>query len=736
LTSFAVIDWYRAHRGDSRYGTWVGGDRLRRHGVDEDDRCPACGASFLRNGGPRVVALSADDGSVPQRAGDAVCHDLIVTTGYLRSRRRQARRSRGGRPCPARMTRYSPKGLLHRLRRMGLVMRRRSQTLAYLFVAITIAVLALVVRSNHISALPFDFHGARQYHSANIARAYYVESSDSLPDWKKRVARVNLDEDPPIELPVVESIAATAYRLSNGEHFWIPRLFSSLFWIMGALFVYLLATRFVRRWPAFLATTVYLFLPFPLVASTSFQPDPLMVMLILAALLAIVRHHEHPTRERLLAAGVVSAAAVLAKPGIAAFFLVPVFAALAIEREGTRAALTKISFYAFPALSLLPAAGLYVYSALTEQFVSGHVQSKVNPALWDESFYWRGWFDSVVAVLRPPFFGEQLSVLVLATAALGILLARTRTQRAILVALWSGYVAFGLVFTNHISSHDYYSLPLIPIVALSLGVVAGAVGGYLGVALRRRSVQAAAAALLVAAAVLGLVEKGGQLDLPRANPVYERRAAVYEQIGDLVHHTTRALVLERMPGLWHHGWVAGRYWPNQADLSWEHTRDDLRPISADERFVTTDDRYYPTVGAIQPRPTVFIVSEPMELVLQPDLCVLLSDFARLAQTPDYVIFDLTRSLARSRDGATNEETMRAKSMTKRTRFFYEFPPAWSGITPGMSEEDVLRVLGKPRRIETRRDLRKPFASWFYGPRDKFAVAFVDGRLFVKAQGSL
>jgi hypothetical protein len=613
--------------------------------------------------------------------------------------------------------------------------RQRSQSLAFAFLAITIAVLALVVRSNHISALPFDFHGARQYHSANVARAYYSDWSESLPDWKKRVARANLDEDPPIELPVIEFIAATAYQLADAERLWLPRLFSSLFWISGGLFLYLLATRFVPRWPALVATMVYLFLPFPLVASTSFQPDPLMVMLMLAAVLAIVRHHEHPTKERLLAAVLLSGAAVLVKPGIAAFFVTPVFAALAIEREGTRGALSRISFYAFPVLSVLPAASLYVYSTLTEQFVSGHVQSKINPALWDESFYWQGWFDSVVALLRLPFFGERLSVVVLAAAALGILLARTGTQRAILIALSGGYTAFGLVFTNHISSHDYYSLPLVPIVALSLGVVAGVLFDFLGAPMRRRSVQVAAAALLISVVVVGLKQKGGQLDLPRANPAYEQRAAVYEQIGELVDHTTRALVLERMPGLWHHGWIAGRYWPNQADLSWEQTRDDLTPIGADERFVTTDDRYYPAVGAIRPEPTVFIVSEPMELVLQPDLCVLLSDFRVLAEMPDYVIFDLTRRRATSRVDATRP-ARRGESVAAATPSFYRFPPAWSGIERGMSEEDVRRVLGRPRRVETRRDLRKPFESWFYAPDDKYALAFVDGKVLLKAQGYL
>ena len=68
-------------------------------------------------------------------------------------------------------------------------------------------------------------------------------------------------------------------------------------------------------------------------------------------------------------------------------------------------------------------------------------------------------------------------------------------------------------------------------------------------------------------------------------------------------------------------------------------------MGADERFRTTDDSYYPAVGTMRPPPSVFIVAEPFELALQPDLAVLLSDFRVLAESPDYVIFDLKRRAA-------------------------------------------------------------------------------------------
>jgi hypothetical protein len=577
-------------------------------------------------------------------------------------------------------------------------------------------------------ALPFDFHAARQYHSAQLARSYYVLNSDSRPLWQKRVVRTRLKEDPPLELPIFQFGTAMAYELAGGERLWIPRLFSSLFWITGALFLYLLAVRFGRRFGALLAVGIFLFFPFPLVASTSFQPDPLMVALILAALLAIVRHHEHPTIPRLVLALVLTGTAVLVKPGIAAFFLFPVFAALAIDRLGIRRALTSPTFYALPVLGFLPAAGLYLYSTVTGEFVSGRISGSVNPPLLLDSFFWDGWRDSIVTVLRPPLVGQQMSIIVLAGALCGAVLVRTRTQRAVLIGLASGYVVFALAISNYVSTHDYYSLPLIPIVALSLAVVAARGVDLLRERMTRRRVQFAAAAVLVAISAFGLAAARTP-SLFRADPAYERRVEVYEEIGEIVNHTSRALVLGGT-GLWHHAWIAGRYWPAQDDLSWEQDVQGLAPISADERFATTDSRYYPSVGAMRPRPTVFVVAEPIELTLQPDLSVLLSDFALLAEGPEYLIFDLTRRLENSQPESTTDE---ARPGASDTESFYQFPSTWNRVVRGMKRGDVQRVLGRPNRTDVRRGLRKPFESWFYGPDDRYAIVFVDGAVFARAR---
>ncbi len=59
-------------------------------------------------------------------------------------------------------------------------------------------------------------------------------------------------------------------------------MYSSLFWLIGGIFLFLLACDFVSFDGAFVSTAYYLLFPYAILGSRSFQPDPLMIMLIVA----------------------------------------------------------------------------------------------------------------------------------------------------------------------------------------------------------------------------------------------------------------------------------------------------------------------------------------------------------------------------------------------------------------------------------------------------------------------
>jgi hypothetical protein len=156
-------------------------------------------------------------------------------------------------------------------------------------------------------------------------------------------------------------------------------------------------------------------------------------------------------------------------------------------------------------------------------------------------------------------------------------------------------------------------------------------------------------------------------------------------------------------------------------VDFDRTRTGRRPIIADER-----------VGTFHPPPAFFIVLEPIEFALQPDLSAFLSDFPVLAESPDYVIFDLTRKVRTAPSGPATQRQGAPGETAPPNEFLHHYPPSWRAIKRGMTRDAVLQTVGRPHRIVVRNDLKKPVESWFYGRGDQFAIVFVDREVFVKA----
>jgi 4-amino-4-deoxy-L-arabinose transferase-like glycosyltransferase len=475
----------------------------------------------------------------------------------------------------------------------------------------------------------------RQYHSALLARSYYVESQRFAPPWQRRVAAANRREEKPIEPPLMEAAAFELYRVAGGERLWIPRVLSSLFWMLGAIALYRLARRLVSPGASLVSMAAYLFLPFVVHASRSFQPDPLMIALLITALLGIVRYYERPTGGRLLAAALLTGAAGVVKPPVALFFLLPMFLALAVVGDGLSSALRDRRAWLFAALSVLPSVAYYAYATIFATYLTGHVSDKVQPKLLARASFWHDWANEIVQLLRLHHgsFETSSAVVVLLAGVVGSALARPGMPRALLLGLWAGYLMFGLVFTAHISTHSYYSLPLVPAVALGIGVLAErvlrAVGKLPGIV---RVCLAAAAA----AALLGGMAAGHQ---GLADPALRRQAGEYRRIGAIVKHSPSAVVLGDDLGeaVDYEGWIGGRYWPLQRTES-------LGGVTAAERFRhRTGSRYYPNVAGMQPPAQYFIVTDLAELHGQADLERYIRRYRVVASSATYVIYDLRRA---------------------------------------------------------------------------------------------
>jgi hypothetical protein len=475
-----------------------------------------------------------------------------------------------------------------------------------------ILVVAFALRVNHLTDPPFDFQPTRQFHSVVIAHWLYIESVPSAPAWQIEVARLNFQDEPFLEPPIMEMLAVAGYRLLGGEYLWVPRLLSSLFWLVGAIPLYLLARQMSSRAEAVVASAIYLLLPFGVQASRSFQPDPLMVTLLIAAVWTMFRWDAAPSRGRLAWTIALAASAIFVKPS-SVFMIYAAFVALTVRRLGLRRALVSREMYLFGALGLLPILLYSGYGFFVGGFLRGQEEARFLPQLLLTLPYWKGW------VLR---IGEVVGY-VPYLAAFGAALLMTRgTRFALLLGLWVGYVMSSLFFTYNTPTHSYYHLPLLPLVALSLTPLVGA-------ALRRERWRSSAIASLIA---LGLISVG--ISIRQLDDSGEmRQIEVAREIGQKVSHSTRTLLLARYYGLplRYYGELAGFAWPSTEDLTLERVLG--RPLTAEQRF----DRFHDTLS-----PDFFVVTRFDMLQNQPDLREYLKRFPVLEETAEYQIFDLRR----------------------------------------------------------------------------------------------
>jgi hypothetical protein len=483
---------------------------------------------------------------------------------------------------------------------------------------------AFAVRLYHVDEPPLKFHATRQYRSLHIARAYYYEMLGSASTSRAEVARINRERQGTLEPPVLEMFVAAGYRLVGGERFWVPRVLSSALWLIGGVFLYLIARRLVPSPDAaIVATAFYLFLPFGVVASRSFQPDPFMVMLLLSSIWAFLRFREHPGRIRLGLVIGLAAATLLIKP-VAIFVLAAVFVALQLGRGGVRS-LARSSSVGVLAVSILPSLLFYGYGMLVSSPLQAYAGSSFLPALVANRFFWRGWLTYVDDVIGFP---------ILIIALVGLLASSRGFSRRLLVGLWIGYVGFCIVLSYRIATHDYYHLQLVPIVALSIAPVAAVLVERLlaGRGTGRIGLQTAAVGILGLALLTSAMATRARLV---ARSGLENRPRIAADIGRYVAHSTNTVYLSSDYGLSleYHGELAGRPWPLVSDLEFERLAG-TTPLDAERRFHAEFAAY---------SPDYFIVADPEEFERQPDLKrFLMANFRTVVANDDYAIFDLRR----------------------------------------------------------------------------------------------
>lgn len=508
---------------------------------------------------------------------------------------------------------------------------------------------AFAVRLYRIDQPLLDFHPTRQYRTAILARVYYYQGVESIGQWKKQLHVAYKNRIPLLEPPVGELVAASLYRIAGAEYLWLPRIASCAYWLVGGIFLYLIACRLISPNAAFFSILFYLFWPYNIFIGKSIQPEAMMVMLYLCSVFLMLRYYDHPTVTRLIPAAVAAGCAILIKP----YIIFPIYAAfisLGIFKQGVAGFVMSPKSMLFVIVSLLPGGVYYGHSFLASEYLGRRSGVQFAPSLLLTGRFWKGWLTMI---------GRTTGILGLIAAIIGTFSCRKGLARVLLAGLWAGYIVFGLIFNNAIHTHDYYQVPLIPIVALGLGPI--------GVALtnRVRRLSAAWCYSLGGVGILLLLLLGGmalkirpdqffnmdprlkaKLDIAcnfigvdphvvkRINADFTSETATAEQIGEIVNHSTKTMLLANgnARALMYHGQFSSTGWPSKYTLRANRLRG-RRQTTALERFNSKYARH---------SPQYFIVADLEEFARQRDLKELLTDrFAVIAESNTYLIFDLT-----------------------------------------------------------------------------------------------
>jgi hypothetical protein len=216
-------------------------------------------------------------------------------------------------------------------------------------------------------------------------------------------------------------------------------------------------------------------------------------------------------------------------------------------------------------------------------------------------------------------------------ALLGAFLFRTAGLRAFGIGLWVGYFVFGMVFPYHFTTHSYYHLPLIPIVAITLAPIGALLFKPLAELKPEFLVRIVVFGILLAAIMIKVWDV--RLDLARED--YRHEPAHWANIGEIIDHNPSVVGLVHDYGnrLAYFGWVTPKIWPPLGQQN-------LRELQG-KPAIEVQEWFNKRAG----NKDFFLVTMKNQFEKQPELKKLLNDnFPVFAEGDGYLIFDLRNPL--------------------------------------------------------------------------------------------
>ena len=293
-----------------------------------------------------------------------------------------------------------------------------------------------------------------------------------------------------------------------------------------------------------------------------------------------------------------------------------------------RELLRNVQLWIIALLGVLPAAAYLIYGIFFQNYLGQQFSGRFIPALLLSPLNYMQW-ESKASLAAGGIF--------IMLGLLGFFLAKERWLRIFLCGLWGAYLLYGLFFDYHIATHDYYQLPFIPIVAISLAPFGDWLMARLAESASQRWMRSAVYLILAFGILSAMVDVRNQLK----SVDYRPEAAMWAEIGQKLGQEARVVALTQDYGsrLEYWGWITPAAWPYVGDINYSDLRGGKFSFNVLFKNYAGDREF-------------FLVTDFDELKRQPELKQRLVDsYPVYAQGDDYEIFDLWHPLQKDGNGS-------------------------------------------------------------------------------------
>jgi hypothetical protein len=268
-------------------------------------------------------------------------------------------------------------------------------------------------------------------------------------------------------------------------------------------------------------------------------------------------------------------------------------------------------------LGALPASLYLIYGVFIRGDLASQFSGRFVPALLFNPFNYLQW--EVKANLAAGGIFIMLGLL-------SLFLIHDRRMQTFFYGLWGAYLLYGLFFNYHIATHDYYHLPFIPIVGLSLAPL----GDWFFAHLKGAVVQRWARIAVYVILIFGLFSVIWDVRNQMKAVDYRPEATMWAEIGE--HLGERASVI----GLTQNYGSRLEYWGWRGSVAWPYVGDGVY-ANIREGVLSFDDLFSRRASKM----TYFLVTDFDEFDRQPELKERLFNYYPVSfQGDGYLIFDL------------------------------------------------------------------------------------------------